>query len=79
MSDTTPHSGEVAPVPPTALIQGSFAIFDPGNGGLLLVWRKKGETEDKYLPIPPFIIQMAAQQSGGTSADLIQRLVGGEL
>lgn len=64
---------------PVPLLEGSFALFRPPDGSLLLVWRRKGTEEDKYFPIPPFIISAAAASSGKTIDDIIGHLAAGEL
>ena len=63
---------------PVPLLDGSFAIFQPAPDELLLVWRQKGSTEDRYLPIPAFVVRMAAQQAGVAPADLVTMLRGAD-
>jgi hypothetical protein len=61
---------------PAALVEGTFAVY-AHQGGFLVAWRKKGEAETRHIPIPAFVLQMAAQASGGTMTDLLDQLTGG--
>lgn len=65
--------------PPTPLLEGSFAFFSPAPGQLLLVWRKKGDTKDNYLPIPPVVLQMASQMGGMSFEDITSKIASGNL
>lgn len=67
------------PAHPLPLLEGSFAIFSPGQGQLLLVWRKKGESKDNYLPIPPVVVQMASQVGGMSFEDIVAKVSSGNL
>lgn len=60
---------------PTPMLQGSFALYEH-NGGYLVAWKKRGETETRRLPIPAFVITMAAQASGRTPQQVIDELIG---
>lgn len=76
-----PATAEEPPEPlvsPRPILEGSFAIFAPPAGGLLLAWRKKGSTEDHHLPVPPMIVQAAAQAGGGSMDDVIAKIASGD-
>lgn len=60
-----------APVP---LLEGSFALFEPKPGSLLLVWRPRGSDVDRHMPVPAFVMSMAAQAAGGTLPELMERI-----
>lgn len=76
VSDATSGDTEpVKPVPPTPMLQGSFALYEH-NGGYLVAWKKRGESETRRLPIPAFVITMAAQASGRTPQQVIDELIG---
>lgn len=62
--------------PAAPLVEGSFAVYSH-DGGFLVAWRKKGEAETRHIPIPAFVLQMAAQASGGTLDQLLSQLTGG--
>jgi hypothetical protein len=63
------------PAAPQPLIDGTFAIYQH-NGGFLIAWRKRGQGITRHLPVPPFVLQMAAQASGKTIDDIIGELAG---
>jgi hypothetical protein len=75
--DTTEAAGTPDQAPPTPVLEGSFAIHTPPDGTLLLVWRRRGTQEDRYLPVPAIVLQMAAQASGGKPDDILQKLAAG--
>lgn len=51
-----------APVPASA---GSYALYHTPAGGIHLVYRPFGATEDQHLDVPPFVISMARKAAGG--------------
>lgn len=71
---TTPQT---PPPAPTALVEGAFALFRRGDG-LVLVWRRKGETQDHPMVIPPHIIAMGAQMSGMSLDQVITKITQGD-
>lgn len=75
--DPGPVPEDVAP--PAPILEGSFAIFQPGENQLLLVWRKKGDPKDNYLPIPPVVLNMAAQMGGMSFDDIKNKIASGNL
>lgn len=84
MTSTAPvpaTADESLPEPPAApqpILEGSFAVFTPPGGSILLAWRRKGSNEDHHLPVPPMVVQMAAQAGGGSVEDVIAKLASGE-
>jgi hypothetical protein len=64
-----------APAAPVALLEGTFALYHY-KGGFMIAWRKKGEENDRHMPIPAFIVQTAASASGQSVDDLMAELVG---
>lgn len=74
-ADTTQQD---APAPPVPLLTGTFALFRTPDDGILLVWKKKGTTDDRRMPIPPFILKMAASQAGITTEEMIEKIGAGE-
>lgn len=67
----------LAPDAPAAFLKGRFSLFQTTDGGLLVAYRPDGETEDKHLPIPAFIVQAASQMAGGQDpAALLTGLLG---
>lgn len=73
-----PTTVDEPPTAPVPILEGSFALFAPPNGGLVLAWRKKGTSEDRHLPVPALVLQMAAQASKATPEDVISKLASGE-
>lgn len=68
-----------SPAAPAPILEGSFAFFRPQQNSLLLVWRRKGTQEDHYMPVPPMVIQMAAQMGGLTLDDVVAKISNGDL
>jgi hypothetical protein len=60
--------------PPEPMIEGSFALYQH-KGGFLIAWRKKGEQDVRHLPIPEFVLQMAAGAAGRPVDELITDLI----
>ena len=69
---------EAADAPPVPLLQGAFAIYRTPDDGVLLVWRKKGESADHPMPVPAFILKMAASQAGLDVDQLIAKIAAGD-
>lgn len=75
-SETDGTSGDApAPAPPVPKVQGSFALYEH-NGGYIIAWKKRGETETRRLAVPAFVIGMAAQAAGRTPEEVINELMG---
>lgn len=72
----TPAADPPAPVP---FLQGTFALYVTPGGGAVLAYRAKGSSDDKQLMIPPFILQMAAQSSGLSPDEILNRIQSGNL
>lgn len=68
---------EPTPTQPLPLLEGTFAIFVTPNDQLLVVWCKKGEEKDNYLPIPPVVMHMASQVGGITLDDIKDKIASG--
>jgi hypothetical protein len=71
---------ETPPAPPAAaqgpqpLISGSFAVFVTPDQAIVLAYRPEGAADDKHLVVPPFIMNLVAQQTGHQAADVIKAL-----
>lgn len=69
--EITPESPETpAPAPPAPILQGSFAMY-AHQGGYLIAWKKRGESETRHLPLPAMILNMAAQMSGKSVEEIV--------
>lgn len=74
MADTLP--AEVV-APPQPISQGTYALFETPGGGLHLVYRQKGATEDTHMEIPAFVVSMAQKMANGESGPTgIAKLLG---
>lgn len=74
-----PVSGDLRQLPeppeePQPLLKGSFAIYITPVHSIVLAYRPEGTEETKQLVVPPFVIAMAARQSGQSPEDLITQL-----
>lgn len=74
-----PVSGDLKSLPepqeePQPLLKGSFAIYITPVHSIVLAYRPEGSEETKQMVVPPFVIAMAARQSGQTPEDLIAQL-----
>jgi hypothetical protein len=74
-----PVSGDLKALPepqeePQPLLKGSFAIYITPVHSIVLAYRPEGTEETKQMVVPPFVIAMAARQSGQTPEDLIAQL-----
>lgn len=63
-----------APAGPVPFLRGDFALYATPDNALVLAYRPDGTSEDRQLVVPAFILDMAARQSGQTTAQLISRL-----
>lgn len=71
----TPATTATAPANgPVPLLKGAFAVYVTPQHALVLAYRPEGTTDDKQLVVPPFIVDMAARQSGQTPQELLARL-----
>lgn len=71
-----------AAAPPVPKAQGTYALFDLPDGGLLLVYRTDDEPDvDKRIPVPAFIVNMAARAASGegVTPGMLGKLFGGAL
>lgn len=71
---SAPSEGVVQDVP-VPIVSGSFAIYNH-NGGFHIVWRKKGEKQERHLDMPPMLFQMAATMTGKSVDELMGELAG---
>lgn len=62
--------------PPEPVLVGTFAMYRTGDGGFVVAWKKKGEDTARHLPIPAFLLQAAAAQTGRSVDDLLAELLG---
>lgn len=62
------------PEEPQPLLKGSFAIYITPVHSIVLAYRPEGTEETKQMVVPPFVIAMAARQSGQSPEDLIAQL-----
>ena len=74
-----PVSGDLRQLPepqeePQPLLKGSFAIYITPVHSIVLAYRPEGSDETKQMVVPPFVIAMAARQSGQSPEDLIAQL-----
>lgn len=60
MSDETPD--RVAPAS-----QGTYAIFEPPDGSVHLVYRPQGAGEDQHMHFPPAMVKLAKKAAEGES------------
>lgn len=73
---TGPQGVTTATAPPEGprpLLKGAFSIYITPEHAIVLAYRPEGSAEDKQLLVPPFILDMAARQSGATPEELISR------
>jgi hypothetical protein len=59
---------------PQPLLKGSFAIYITPVHSIVLAYRPEGIEETKQMVVPPFVIGMAARQSGQSPEELISQL-----
>jgi hypothetical protein len=59
---------------PQPLLKGSFAIYITPEQAIVLAYRPEGTEETKQMVVPPFVIGMAARQSGQTAEELVAQL-----
>lgn len=71
---TPPTTATTPPEGPQPLLKGSFAIYLTPEHAMVLAYRPEGTTDDRQFLVPPFVIDMAARQSGQTPQQLITRL-----
>lgn len=77
-----PAGGPPAPVaqaaaePPEPFLLGSFGIYAMDDGGFLVAWKRKGESDTRHLPIPAALLTMAAAQTGKSREAIIAELTG---
>jgi hypothetical protein len=72
-------SGDLRQLPepqdePQPLLKGSFAIYITPVHSIVLAYRPEGTEETKQMVVPPFVIGMAARQSGQSPEELISQL-----
>jgi hypothetical protein len=53
-----------AQVPQEAVSQGTYALYETPKGGIHLVYRPEGASEDQHMDIPPLAVQAARSMSG---------------
>lgn len=59
---------------PQPLLKGSFAIYITPVHSIVLAYRPDDSEETKQMVVPPFVIAMAARQSGQSPEDIIAQL-----
>lgn len=69
-----PPAAPPVPQGPVPFLRGDFALYATPDNALVLAYRPDGTPEDRQLVVPAFILDMAARQSGQTTAQLISRL-----
>lgn len=75
-----PRAPEQAPAPATApegpqpVLAGSFALYITPEHAIVLAYRPEGATEDKQLLVPPFVVELAAQQTGTDPMTMLQQI-----
>jgi len=65
MTETAHREADDQGAPPVPESQGTYAIFKTPKGGIHLVYRPEGMTEDQHLEIPAMIVNMAERAAAG--------------
>lgn len=62
--------------PPPPFLTGTFNMFKMPDGGFLVAWKRKGDSQARHLPIPAALLSMASAQTGRSVDELLAELIG---